>query len=316
MDFFNQVGKFAIGSRLRMMSERITEDAAGLYTAYGIDMQPKWFPVFYVLSQQGSKTITSIAEGIGHSHPSVSHIVREMAKAGYVKEKKDKKDGRKNMVELSEKGKKIIGRIQDQYTDVRNAVNDLSAQTRNDLWESLGEWEFLLGEKSLWQRVMEQKKRREGFDVEITDYKPVYREAFKLLNERWIKQYFKMEEADYKALEDPEGYILKKGGHISVALYKNEPVGVCALIKMNDGEFDYELAKMAVSPDVQGKGIGWLLGRAVIEKARSKGASKIYIESNTLLKPAIQLYQKLGFKKIAGHATPYERCNIQLALVL
>jgi GNAT superfamily N-acetyltransferase len=68
-----------------------------------------------------------------------------------------------------------------------------------------------------------------------------------------------MEPADYKALGDPEGDILKPGGHILVALYKNKPVGVCALKKMDDPEYDFELAKMAVDPDVQGKGIGGLL---------------------------------------------------------
>lgn len=71
-----------------------------------------------------------------------------------------------------------------------------------------------------------------------------------------------------------------------------------------------------MSPEVQGKEIGWLMGRNVIDKARASGAGKIYLESNTILKPAIKLYQKLGFRKIAGHATPYERCNIQMVLEL
>jgi GNAT superfamily N-acetyltransferase len=99
-----------------------------------------------------------------------------------------------------------------------------------------------------------------------------------------------------------------------VALYNEEPVGVCALIKMKDPDYDYELAKMAVSPRAQGKNIGWLLGQAIVEKAKSLGAKKVYLESNTILKPAINLYHKLGFKKIAGHATPYERCNIQMEI--
>lgn len=52
-----------------------------------------------------------------------------------------------------------------------------------------------------------------------------------------------MEEADYKALDNPQEYILDKGGQIFVALYKGEPVGVCALIKMFNDEYDYEMAK-------------------------------------------------------------------------
>ena len=85
---------------------------------------------------------------------------------------------------------------------------------------------------------------------------------------------------------------------------------------MGKSLYDFELAKMAVSPKAQGKNIGWLLGQAIIEKAKALGASGIYLESNTILKPAINLYHKLGFQKVAGHPTPYERCNIQMELKL
>jgi GNAT superfamily N-acetyltransferase len=149
-------------------------------------------------------------------------------------------------------------------------------------------------------------------EIDIVDYQPKYREAFRSLNEEWISQYFEMEESDHKALDHPEEYILEKGGRILIALQNIEPVGVCALVRMDDPEFDFELAKMAVSPKAQGKGIGWLLGKAVLETARSMGASKVYLESNTKLAPAINLYYKLGFKKIEGRYTPYKRCNIQM----
>jgi len=304
----------AIGSRLRMLTETITEDAAQIYTLYGIDMQPKWFPVFYLLSQGTAKTITEIAREIGHSHPSVSKIIREMAAKGLVNEKRETDDGRRNMVCLSPVGREIMEKIQDQYTDVGNAIEEISAQATHDLWKAIEEWEYLLEQKSLLQRVKDQQKQREGKSVRIVDYKPEYAEAFRRLNEEWISKYFKMEEADYKALDHPDDYILKKQGHILVALYKDEPVGVCALLKMNDPEYDYELAKMAVSPKVQGKNIGWLLGQAAIQKARALDARKLYLESNTILKPAIGLYHKLGFQKVAGRPTPYERCNIQMAL--
>ena len=99
-----------------------------------------------------------------------------------------------------------------------------------------------------------------------------------------------------------------------MALYEGEPVGVCAMIKMDDPKYQYELSKMAVAPSAQGKNIGWLLAQAVIEKARSLGADYLYLESNTILKPAINLYHKLGFQKVTGRETPYERCNIQMEL--
>jgi DNA-binding MarR family transcriptional regulator/GNAT superfamily N-acetyltransferase len=306
----------ALGSRLRQLSEQITEDAGQVYKMYNVGLQPKWFPVFHALSQGTDKTITAIAEEIGHSHPSVSTIIREMVKQGIVTEKKDKLDGRKNVVGLSKKGKEIVKDITPQYQDVTTAIEEALSQTHHDLWKAIEEWEFLLNQKSLLRRVQEQKKLRESQDVQIVDYNPDYLVAFKQLNEEWISKYFKMEAADHKALDNPQKNIIDKGGHILVALYNNQPVGVCALIKMEDPDYEYEMAKMAVSPAAQGKSIGWLLGKAAVEKARSLGSKKLYLESNTVLQPAVSLYYKLGFQKVVRRATPYERCNIQMELVL
>ena len=120
-----------------------------------------------------------------------------------------------------------------------------------------------------------------------------------------------------EALDNPETYILEKGGHILIALYNDEPVGVCALIKThNDPEMDYELAKMAVSPRAQGKKIGWIMGQEALQKARTLGAKALFLESNTILTPAITLYYKLGFQKIEHRPSPYERSNIQMKCVL
>jgi GNAT superfamily N-acetyltransferase len=151
--------------------------------------------------------------------------------------------------------------------------------------------------------------------IKIELYEPKYKKAFYELNEQWISKFFVMEEPDRRALLNPEKYILDRGGAILVATLDGEPVGVCALIKRDD-EFQYELAKMAVSTKHQGKKIGFLLGTAIIKKARSLGADRIFLESNTILKPAIHLYEKLGFKKITGPPTPYKRADIQMELFL
>ena len=205
-------------------------------------------------------------------------------------------------------------KMQAQLQDVTSAIEKAMKETQYDLWKAIAEWEFLLDQKSLLKRVQEEKKLRESTDVQIVDFEPRYAHAFRQLNEEWITTWFKMEEEDYHALDHPQEHILDGGGHIYIALYKGEPVGTCAIIKMKDNGF--ELAKMGVSPKTKGKGIGWLLGRACLEKARALGATRVYLESNTRLKPAISLYHKLGFRKIAGPPSPYERCDIQMELTL
>lgn len=316
MQLFDHTGKSALGSRLRLFTAMITDDAAKIYESYGLDFTPKWFPVFFVLMQNNEQTITEIAIEIGHSQPSVSKIVREMTDAGLVKENQKTSDKRRNVVALTKKGKSFSEKLGPQLADVEAAVNGLINEATHNLWEALAEWEYLLDQKSMLRRVQDQRKIREANEVEIVPYNSDYQEAFKSLNEEWIARYFEIEETDRKALNNAQSYVIDKGGKIFVALYKGDPVGVCALIKMDDPEYQYEMAKMAVSPKMQGKSIGWLLAQTIIAEAKSLGAKKIYLESNTILKPAINLYHKLGFKKIVGRNTPYARCNIQMELIL
>ena len=146
--------------------------------------------------------------------------------------------------------------------------------------------------------------------IQIVNYEPNHAAPFKELNEEWILRYFEMEEVDRNMLSNPQTAILDKGGAILIALDGNEPVGTCALL--NKGEKIYELAKMAVAPKAQGKQIGYLLGVRTLEKARELSARKVYLETNSQLTPAINLYQKLGFEEIQGGCSPYARCDVRM----
>ena len=100
-------------------------------------------------------------------------------------------------------------------------------------------------------------------EVRLIDFDPSlqeHRDAFKALNEWWIKKWFKMEQSDTKALDNPEG-ILSNGGQIVLAETTSArdalPVftGVCALYRAPaEHPYEYELAKMGVHPDMQRQG--------------------------------------------------------------
>lgn len=152
-------------------------------------------------------------------------------------------------------------------------------------------------------------------EVKIIAYKPQYKEAFKALNEEWIKKFFVMEAGDYKLLDHPEEEILNKGGYIAFALLDGEVVGTCALVKTEDHPLTFELSKMAVSPKAQGKKLGYLLGNALVEKAKELKAEKVFLVTNSILVPAIKLYEKLGFIHTPiGHAE-YDRADVRMELI-
>ena len=237
-----------------------------------------------------------------------------MTAKGLIKGIEDKTDKRRTVITLSSRGKHIATMLTELCKDVEVAVECISKETRHDLWRAIGEWEDLLTEKSLLQRVKEARIEREKKDIEVVLYKSCYKEVFKSLNEQWITQHWKIEPHDLDYLDHPQEYIIDKGGFIFVAIYKNTPAGVCALCKMDDPIYDYELAKLAVSPNVRGKGIGTLLCEAAINKAKTMKAKKLFLESNTLLKPAIHTYKKLGFKELTEYHPAYERGDIQMEL--
>jgi ribosomal protein S18 acetylase RimI-like enzyme len=150
--------------------------------------------------------------------------------------------------------------------------------------------------------------------VRIVPYAPEHRDAFRDLNLEWIARYFEVEPEDRKVLGDPETYVLAPGGAILMALEGADPIGTGALIVI--GPHEFELAKMAVTPRAQGRGVGRRLCVALIELARSRGADRVELASQTTLAPAIALYRSLGFREIPLGAVPYRRANIRMELPL
>ena len=150
-------------------------------------------------------------------------------------------------------------------------------------------------------------------DTTIVPFRQEFSEAFALLNQEWIEQFFKMEESDLKMLRDPHVSILSAGGQIFFALDGPAPVGTVAAVHQSDGVF--ELAKMAVRPSHQGRGLGERLGRAAIQHARERGAALMFLETNSILQNAIRLYARLGFVHAPRpHPSPYERSNVYMEL--
>ena len=144
--------------------------------------------------------------------------------------------------------------------------------------------------------------------MEIVEFEPRHAQAFQALNEAWISKYFVIEPKDREVLGDPQGKIIDKGGRVFMALKEGEPVGCAALLKMDDG--GYEVAKMTVSETLRGSGLGRLLMQRCIDAGAEMGATRLYLETNSSLGPALGLYRAMGFKDLAPAETPYVRADV------
>ena len=150
--------------------------------------------------------------------------------------------------------------------------------------------------------------------VEVVQFRPELAPAFESLNRAWIEQYFIVEEADLEAFRNPDG-IVRNGGAIFFVVEDEVAVGTCAVVRLSAER--YELAKMAVRPESQGRGYGSLLISAAVAFARDAGARTMMLESNSRLAPALKLYEKHGFRPVPiEHAHGYARVDVQMELRL
>ena len=144
--------------------------------------------------------------------------------------------------------------------------------------------------------------------------------TFRELNEEWIKRYFVVEDDDRKVLGDPLGQIIQPGGAILFAEVEGRTIGCCALMAQTDDPQTYELAKLAVTAEFQGRQIGRQLMVAAMDKARAMGARRLFLVTNSTLKPARNLYESLNFTYItpaqAGGPAHYERGDTFMELRL
>jgi putative acetyltransferase len=152
--------------------------------------------------------------------------------------------------------------------------------------------------------------------VSIIDFEPAHRRAFEALNHEldyeWISRYFYIEGPGHQPVANPQQYILERGGHILMAVCDGEAVGTCALVKEHDGVF--ELARLAVAPAAQRRGIGWALGQGILCKARQLGAHRVEVLSISTLIPALKLYDKLGFRNAS--LIPQQPGDVRMVLDL
>lgn len=161
-------------------------------------------------------------------------------------------------------------------------------------------------------RVVAASSLGDTASLKIIPYRAEHAFHFSRLNKAWIEKYFVLEDLDKWVLENPHEAILSKGGAILMATYDGVVAGTVALIKVEEDE--YEFAKMAVDEAFQRKGIAEALSYAAFDKAKSLGAKKVSLYSQTSLVPAINLYRKLGFVEVPMNNVLYKRANIKMEI--
>lgn len=148
--------------------------------------------------------------------------------------------------------------------------------------------------------------------MKIIEYRPEHQAYFEQFNRNWIEKYFVMEPVDEFVLTNPEEALLKPGGAILMASCDGEIAGTVALRKVDDTTFEF--TKMAVDEKFRRRGIAEALSLASFKKAKELGAETVILYSNSILTPAIRLYEKLGFEHVPVGIGEYKRSDVKMKI--
>ena len=84
-------------------------------------------------------------------------------------------------------------------------------------------------------------------------------------------------------------------------------VGTAGYYPVARGENAVEIRKMYLSPEVRGQGLGRYLLQALEAAIATQGYTQIWIQTASVLKEAVQLYERNGYLPTTGIDT--DRCD-------
>lgn len=301
-----------LGSRLKRLAERMQGDVAGLAANVGLDIQPSQYSLLATLDSYGPQTIGELTQAMQLSQPAITRTTAKLAELGLVAIDRLHKDQRHKTVSLTEAGNAALTRSKTYvWPQVEAAVTALLAGLEGDFLQQIDAIEAMLTQQPLGERARAHAES----GLVIHEFSDALAPLFRSINAQWIEAMYSLEQTDRDVLEHPRARIIDKGGDILfVEAQGLGIVGACALQKTGEGQ--YELTKMGVLESARGRKAGEFLLKAVIARARQKGARRLYLLSNRKSEAAIHLYEKLGFRHDGGimreFGARYARCNVAM----
>ena len=315
MTLIRDLGLLSLATRIKTLGESMLTDGHSIYAGLGVNFQPRWFGVYYILQEHGELPVTEVASRVGLSHPAIIKIVESMEEAGLIDSSRNNRDARKRMIALSDEAKNLLPQLQPIWKALEAEMIELFKKLGINILDVLSQIENELETKPVSQRVHERVRNQQALSIKLQPFAAKYAKAFQSLNEEWLTEYFKIEPQDRDMLSHPQK-ILDEGGCIFFAIHQQEAIGTFALLSKGDGVF--ELAKMAVTPSYQNRGIGQKLLQKAILEARKLGAHSLILQTSSKLEAANHLYEKFGFveDRVSAHPLQYQRPSRYFALKL
>lgn len=204
MDFYQSVGELGLGSRLKRLSDVCMTEVESVYSTAGLEFEPRWFSLFYLVYTYKPITVTEAAEKLGSTHPHVSLMAKEMVGAKLLSFKANPDDGRSRILVLTSQGKSSAAKMEPLWRAIRQSVEELIREHETHFMKALSHVEDSFRERSLSNLIQLKLKSPSVGKVRIVEYSPKLRTHFELLNREWLEKHFTVEPLDQKYFSDPK----------------------------------------------------------------------------------------------------------------
>lgn len=311
MSFYKQTGALIFGTRLKRLSDRFLQDVSKLYKSLNITFEPGWFPVFYLLNEKGTLTMTEIASELKITHSAVSQLVNSLKKKNFLEFIKDAEDKRKIMVTFTEEGLNITEKLVPVWQSLKRSMEELISEGKYsvNMLDGLNEIEDRLEKRSLLDRVVEDMEKFSTDGLEIVDYEAKYKLQYKKLMLNWLISNYENDRINVDLLNDPLDTFIKNGGIIRLVKVREEIVAVCVIRILSKKEA--EIFYLGIDENWEWRNIGIKLLKDVLKKVKNLKMEKITVSLTEMQKNYISLYRKAGFEPLQ---TKIEKNGIELNL--
>jgi DNA-binding MarR family transcriptional regulator/N-acetylglutamate synthase-like GNAT family acetyltransferase len=310
--FVQSLGALSLASRIKLLSDRLYAEVDGVYRARAAPIESRWFVFLRLLQERGPLSTTEIATAVGTTHPAVSQLAPKLEARGLIVRKRDRHDDRRTLLSLTPQGRRQLDELAPLWEAMRESVATAIERSGHDLLAALDAFEAQLASVEIGRDMLQRHARRAVDAIRIEPFRPELREDFYRLNVAWLIKEFAIEPEDQRVLSQPQREILDHGGRIFFAVLGREVIGTCALEREAPGV--YAVIKMTVAEPYRGLGIGRVLLERTIQEFHGLRGRRLFLETNSKLKPAITLYEAMGFVRQSKPRanTPFERADVYM----
>jgi len=287
VNLIDESGILAISTRLQRLSEQFRKDGLLLYKAFGIEFEPKWFPVIYTLQFKSPLSILELAAEIGYAHPSTISLLKELEQQKLISSLRDKTDERKRLIILTGKAWELIEQMKPVWEVMVKVLSEITGN-ENNLLKALNESEEQLRKMGFLERAMVLVGQLKADKVK-TGAEPLEMEVQLVETEGGLKTSGAILKSVLRETGGDQLFTISaavQSAHF-LATVHDLPAGTCSYHKTKTGN---KIEGLAILEQYRGMGVG----KALIRAITAAQAGGFYVYSPLAL---VTWFEKTGFLK-------------------